>query len=151
MRCAVDTTNTRLDEPASSACTTRIVAFEPAHAKGVVELILPIQQMEFGIPVSLNDQPDLQDIPGFYQRGYGNFWVALDNNEVVGSLALLDIGNGQAALRKMFVKSTHRGAEHGVARRLLRKAAAQPLRQQAAGETHPAQQGLNSSHGGWWR
>ncbi len=99
--------------------TSEIFAFEPAYAKGVVELILPIQQMEFGIPVSLDDQPDLQDITGFYQHGCGNFWVALADSEVVGSVALLDIGNGQAALRKMFVKSTHRGAEHGVARRLL--------------------------------
>ena len=96
-----------------------IRAFEPAHAQGVIELILPIQQLEFGIPVSLNDQPDLQDIPRFYQHGCGNFWVALANDEVVGSVALLDIGQGQTALRKMFVMPTHRGAEHGVARRLL--------------------------------
>ena len=64
-----------------------IRAFEPAHAQGVIELILPIQQLEFGIPVSLNDQPDLQDIPRFYQHGCGNFWVALANDEVVGSVA----------------------------------------------------------------
>ena len=38
---------------------------------------------------------------------------------MVGTLALLDIGNERAALRKMFVTATHRGAEHGVARRLL--------------------------------
>lgn len=59
------------------------------------------------------------DIPGFYQRGVGNFWVALNDGEVVGTVALLDIGDGNAALRKMFVKATHRGSEHGVAKRLL--------------------------------
>ena len=96
-----------------------ITPFVPQHADGVVGVILPIQQAEFAIPITLDAQPDLRDIPGFYQQGNGNFWVALDRQNVVGTVALLDIGNRQAALRKMFVKATHRGPEHGVARRLL--------------------------------
>jgi N-acetylglutamate synthase-like GNAT family acetyltransferase len=96
-----------------------ITPFRPEHADGVVAVILPIQQTEFEIPITLDGQPDLKDIPGFYQRGCGNFWVAIDGQEIVGTVALLDIGNGQAALRKMFVKATHRGAEQGVAKRLL--------------------------------
>ncbi|WP_374090688.1 GNAT family N-acetyltransferase [Methylomicrobium lacus] len=96
-----------------------ITPFSPWHADGVVGFILPIQQAEFEIPITLDAQPDLQDIQGFYQQGSGNFWVALDGQNVVGSVALLDIGNNQSALRKMFVKDAHRGAEHGVAKRLL--------------------------------
>ena len=96
-----------------------ITPFRPEHADGVVAVILPIQQTEFEIPITLDGQPDLKDIPGFYQRGCGNFWVAIDGQEIVGTVALLDIGNGQAALRKMFVMATHRGAEQGVAKRLL--------------------------------
>lgn len=97
----------------------RIAPFAPEHADGVVALILPIQQAEFQIPITLEGQPDLADIPGFYRRGDGNFWVALDGDEVVGSIALLDIGNRQAALRKMFVAASHRGAAPGVAAALL--------------------------------
>jgi N-acetylglutamate synthase-like GNAT family acetyltransferase len=93
--------------------------FDPIHAEAVPALILPIQQQEFGIPITLDAQPDLKDIPAFYQRGKGNFWVALDRGEVVGTIALLDIGNGQGALRKMFVAAAHRGPEQGVARELL--------------------------------
>jgi N-acetylglutamate synthase-like GNAT family acetyltransferase len=97
-----------------------ISPFSAAHAEGVFNLILPIQQQEFGVPITRADQPDLADIPGFYQRGAGNFWVALDTDQrVVGSIALLDIGQGDAALRKMFVAATHRGAAHGVADHLL--------------------------------
>jgi N-acetylglutamate synthase-like GNAT family acetyltransferase len=96
-----------------------IQPFSAPHADGVVALILPIQQAEFGIPVTIADQPDLRDITGFYQHGNGNFWLALDGGEVVGTVALLDIGEQQVALRKMFVASSHRGSEHGVARRLL--------------------------------
>ncbi len=98
---------------------TGIAPFRPEHADGVVSLILPIQQAEFGIPITLQGQPDLLDIPGFYQHGCGNFWVAMDAGMVVGSVALLDIGNGHGALRKMFVAATHRGAGHGVAKALL--------------------------------
>lgn len=96
-----------------------ILPFAPEHAAGVVALILPIQQQEFGIPVTLQDQADLLDIPGFYQRGAGNFWVALDGKAVIGTIALLDIGNRQAALRKMFVRAEYRGPGQGVAQRLL--------------------------------
>jgi GNAT superfamily N-acetyltransferase len=95
------------------------VPFAPQHADGVVAVILPIQQSELEIPISLDAQPDLQDISGFYQRGNGNFWVALDGQKVVGTVALLDIGHSQAALRKMFVRAEHRGPERGIAKRLL--------------------------------
>lgn len=94
-----------------------IVPFAPAHARGVIELVLPIQQEEFGIPITLEMQPDLGDIPGFFRYGHGNFWVATDRGEIVGTIGLLDIGEGQAALRKMFVAVSHRGA--GVAKALL--------------------------------
>lgn len=97
----------------------RIIPFATEHTSGVISLILPIQQSEFEIQITLEDQPDLQDIPNFYRTGVGNFWVALDGPTVVGSVALLDIGNRQAALRKMFVAASHRGPEHGVAKQLL--------------------------------
>jgi len=89
------------------------------HQQGVASLILPIQREEFGVPVTLADQPDLLDTAAFYQHGRGNFWVALSRDTVVGSIGLLDIGNGHAALRKMFVAADYRGKPHRVAQRLL--------------------------------
>ena len=98
----------------------RIVPFVPEHADGVISLILSIQQDEFAVPITLEVQPDLLDIPGFYQRNDGNFWVAVEGRTMVGAIALLDIGHQQAALRKMFVACSHRGAGYGVAAELLR-------------------------------
>ena len=98
---------------------TEVVPYAHEYAEGVVSVILPIQQVEFGIPITLEAQPDLSDIPGFYQTKAGNFWVAIDDDRVVGTIGLLDIGNGQGALRKMFVAASHRGSEHGVAKHLL--------------------------------
>ena len=97
----------------------RIAAYEPAHRSGVIDVILPIQQQEFAIPITLERQPDLLNVEDFYRSGGGNFWVALDDERVVGTIALLDIGNRQGALRKMFVRREYRGAHHGIAERLL--------------------------------
>lgn len=85
----------------------------------IVDLILGIQTKEFEIPISLKDQPDLLTIESFYQRGAGNFWLAREGDRVVGTVALIDIGKGQGALRKMFVAKEYRGKERGVAQRLL--------------------------------
>jgi N-acetylglutamate synthase-like GNAT family acetyltransferase len=85
----------------------------------VVALIVAIQRDEFGFAIGAADQPDLLDVAAFYQTGSGGFWVACDGDAVVGTIALRDIGGGQAALRKMFVAASHRGRAHGVAARLL--------------------------------
>lgn len=97
----------------------QIVPFSPQHEEAVGVLIVGIQRDEFQLPITLEDQPDLRDIPAFYQQGAGNFWVAVSQDEVVGTVALLDIGNHQAALRKMFVHASYRGPGSGVSARLL--------------------------------
>src|SRR5918999_1139206 len=86
-----------------------------ADQQGILDVILPIQQREFGIPITAADQPDLTDIPGFYQSGTGGFWVARSNGQVVGTVGLKDIGARQTALRKMFVAAPFRGRKLGVA------------------------------------
>ncbi len=116
-----------------------ISSFSVGHETELGELIVGIQRDEFGIAIDLKDQPDLQNIPSFYQHGAGNFWVATLNEKLVGTIALLDIGNGQAALRKMFVAADYRGREFGVGAALLQTlmnwAKAQGLRQILLGTT----------------
>lgn len=93
--------------------------YEPAFQAQVVTLILNIQQQEYQVQITQEDQPDLLAIPSFYQRDNGQFWVALDEGKVVGTISLLDIGNMQLALRKMFVEKSYRGQPHKVAEQLL--------------------------------
>jgi N-acetylglutamate synthase-like GNAT family acetyltransferase len=78
-------------------------------------VILPIRQSEFGISIALEAPPDLRDIPGFYQHGSGDFWIALAGDQVVGTISLLDIGSAQGALRKLFVRAEYRGSHHQIA------------------------------------
>ncbi|MGG2087478.1 GNAT family N-acetyltransferase [Priestia aryabhattai] len=103
------------------------ISIEPYTSKyqqQVVDLILHIQQQEYQIPITEKDQPDLFEIESFYQQGNGNFWVAVCNEKVVGSVALIDIGSRQVALRKMFVTKPYRGATFKTAHRLLHTAIA---------------------------
>lgn len=96
-----------------------ICTYEQQFQEQVVRLILTIQQQEYDVQITKEDQPDLLSIPSFYQRGNGEFWVALDEGCVVGTISLLDIGNKQLALRKMFVDKAYRGQPHKVAQQLL--------------------------------
>jgi N-acetylglutamate synthase-like GNAT family acetyltransferase len=93
--------------------------YTAADCEDVFKLILAIQQEEFEIEITRADQPDLAEIPAFYQSDLGGFWVAEQDGEVVGTIALKDIGNRQAALRKMFVASRARGREFETAVKLL--------------------------------
>ncbi len=97
----------------------RIAPFESEFQDQVIDLIVGIQRGEFGVAITADDQPDLLEIPTYYQVSCGNFWVAVADGRVVGTVSLLDIGNGQTALRKMFVHPDYRGSERGTATLLL--------------------------------
>lgn len=94
----------------------RIEPFRPEREDQILALILPIQQREFGVPITAEDQPDLRRIPEVYQSHRGQFWVGLEGEEVVGTIALIDFGSG-GAIRKMFLRADQRGS--GLAQALL--------------------------------
>ena len=96
-----------------------IETYQEKYKAGIAKLILNIQQNEFNVPVTISDQPDLLDIEDFYFRNDGNFWVAVENERVRGTIALIDMGNRQSALRKMFVHKDYRGKEKGIGQLLL--------------------------------
>jgi len=85
----------------------------------IINLILPIQQIEFNVPITIEGQPDLLDIETNYHQGGGNFWGAKIDGELVGTIALINTGHNAGALRKMFVKKEYRGKEFGIAQLLL--------------------------------
>jgi GNAT superfamily N-acetyltransferase len=102
----------------------RIHVYDSQYHQAVTQLILDVQRNEFGVPITLQQQPDLDNIEHFYQKDNGNFWVALFNETVVGTIALIDIGSGQLALRKMFVDKNYRGSEFKTGQLLLDQAVA---------------------------
>ena len=103
----------------AQAPTITIIDYEPRLGESVEELVLSIQQGEFGLTFPREKQPDLIDIPGVFQCGKGRFWVAVKDDRAVGTVGLVDIGFGQVALKKMFVHRQFRGASYGVSKGLL--------------------------------
>jgi GNAT superfamily N-acetyltransferase len=97
----------------------KITYYSAKYQKEISDLIISIQSSEFGIPITIEEQPDLKEISSFYQTRNGNFWIAIVDGAVMGTIALLDIGNGRGALRKMFVHKNYRGKEFGVGQKLL--------------------------------
>ncbi len=95
----------------------KISPYHPQYQNQIVELILKIQQKEFGVVITLEDQPDLLKIPNFYQQGNGNFWIALDEDKVIGTIYAIDFDSQFLALRKMFVDTNYRGS--GIGKKLL--------------------------------
>jgi GNAT superfamily N-acetyltransferase len=94
------------------------------HCQQIIDLILPIQQIEFNVPVTLDGQPDLLDIETNYYSDGGCFWGALDtsipdNEALVGTIALMNVGYHAGVIRKMFVQKDYRGKELGIAQQLL--------------------------------
>jgi GNAT superfamily N-acetyltransferase len=97
-----------------------IQAYRPGDEDKIIGLILPIQTIEFGVDSPIESQPDLRAIDDFYVSGGGGFWVAREGGRIVGTIAMKVFGgDGDAALRKMFVAADRRGRDHGVGQRLL--------------------------------
>ncbi|WP_068943170.1 GNAT family N-acetyltransferase [Chryseobacterium timonianum] len=90
-----------------------------AYSEQLIDLILTIQQKEFNISITVDDQPDLKQIESFYHEAGGNFWGAFIDGELVGSIALVKFDERAGAIRKMFVKKDFRGRELNIAQILL--------------------------------
>lgn len=97
----------------------KIIPFTKIYQQQVIDLIVGIQSGEFGVKITADDQPDLTQIKSYYQWGNGNFWIAIQEEQVLGTISLVDIGNEQVGLRKMFVKQGHRGAPFNIGQNLM--------------------------------
>jgi GNAT superfamily N-acetyltransferase len=96
-----------------------ITLLNNAYCEQIIDIILPIQQIEFNVPVTLEGQPDLLDIESNYHQTGGTFLGAKIDGQLVGTIALIAIDGNAGALRKMFVRKEYRGKELGIAQRLL--------------------------------
>ena len=96
-----------------------IRTFLSSDSDSVNELIRGIQRTEFNFTEDDFPQPELLDIENFYIASGGNFWVACLDDTLVGTAAMLDLGNGIVKLGRMFVSPAYRGSPWRIAQRLL--------------------------------
>jgi len=90
-----------------------IMTYREEYKQQIIDLILHIQNDEAGIGLSIEEQPDLLDIPNYYQKCGGEFWIAVEDNRVIGTIALMNYENGNAVLKKFFVNESFRKQKIG--------------------------------------
>jgi len=90
---------------------TKIVAYKDVYQKGINKMMNEIA-LEFGaeiFPKPTNETPVVPD----------KYWVAIDNEKIVGTVGVLVVKNDFGVLKKMMLKREFRGKEFGISKKLL--------------------------------
>lgn len=95
-----------------------IRAFQKNDTDAIIQLVLHCQNDGSRPAVSVGNQPELLRIEELYLAAGGNFWVAIDNEKVAGSIGLMNGKNGIGILKKFFVYEPYRGAPHHLGQQL---------------------------------
>lgn len=99
------------------------ITVEPFYSslkQQVIDTILYVQNVEFKVGISLEDQPDLLDIERHYVVPGGQFWVAMTTDRrVVGTIGLQAKPDGIGILKKLFVLAEYRGKQSQCAAKLF--------------------------------
>jgi GNAT superfamily N-acetyltransferase len=96
----------------------QIIEYTAHYERQVVELISQVLREQKVIPEGdeLIDDDDLYHIPEIY-TGRSRFWICLNNEMVIGTVAIREMNSSTARLNRMFVATTNHG--QGVGQRLL--------------------------------
>lgn len=93
----------------------QIKCYEDKYKNQVIALILYLQNFDNRVDLSLEDQPDMNNIPAYYLDNGGGFWLAVnDMDDVIGTIGLLIEPPHYGVLKKFFVNPHYRGKEVGV-------------------------------------
>ena len=86
-----------------------IIQFEDSYAQDVIDLVLHFQNDGTRPFVTVNDQPDMLDIKENYINAGGDFWIAVDNDKLIGSIGIMPYSKEIAVLKKFFVYEAYQG------------------------------------------
>lgn len=84
----------------------------------IIALVLHCQNDGTRPLVSVGDQPELLHIKREYMDNGGCFWVAKENGKTVGTIGLMNKGDGLCILKKFFVYEPYRGRPHHLGQQL---------------------------------
>lgn len=95
-----------------------ISQFEDKYTQDVIDIVLHFQNDGTRPEVSVNDQPDLLNISGEYIARGGNFWIAKDNEKLIGSIGIMPYSSEIAVMKKFFVYEIYQGEPYHIGRKL---------------------------------
>ncbi len=94
-----------------------IKEYSDEYKEQVKDLIFDVYEKERGRP--RKDRPDLDVIKEIYQANNGNFWLALKEGKVIGTIGLMNQGKERASMHRFAVIKDFRGKEKGVSAKLF--------------------------------
>lgn len=97
----------------------KVIQYSSKFKKQTISLVKKVLEKEFHLKVNQKKRPDIYDIEKYYFNKKGNFWIALDDDKVIGTVALLYYGRKRACLKIMYLDKGYRG--EGVSKKLLLK------------------------------
>jgi len=83
----------------------------------VKSLIHNVYELERGMH-SKSGRPDLDAIKEIYQENNGNFWIAVKDGKVIGTIGLINQGENRASMHRFCVDKDFRGRDKGVSAKL---------------------------------
>lgn len=95
-----------------------ITQFEERYTQDVIDIVLHFQNDGTRPLVSVDDQPDLLNIVGEYINKGGNFWLAKDNERLIGTIGIMPYNDEIAVLKKFFVYEDYQGKPYHIGRKL---------------------------------
>lgn len=95
-----------------------ICQFENKYTQAVIDLVLHFQNDGTRPIVTVKDQPDLLNITCEYIDKGGNFWIAKDDEKLIGSIGIMPYSADIAVLKKFFVYEDYQGNPYHIGRKL---------------------------------
>lgn len=81
----------------------KIITYHEKYKQDIIDLVLDTYENQLGFVGY--ERPDIYDIPWFYlSEGYNNFWLAVKNDELVGTVWLIAKDSDLTYLKRMIVK-----------------------------------------------
>lgn len=95
-----------------------IIQFEERYTQDIIDLVLHFQNDGTRPLVGVNEQPDLLSIRDSYINSGGNFWIATENDKLIGSIGIMPYGKEIAVLKKFFVYEKYQGEPFHIGQKL---------------------------------
>ncbi|MCM1007086.1 MAG: GNAT family N-acetyltransferase [Ruminococcus flavefaciens] len=95
-----------------------ISQFEDKYTQDVIDIVLHFQNDGTRPIVSVDDQPDLLNITDEYINRDGNFWIAKNDEILIGTIGIIPYNDEIAVLKKFFVYEKYQGTPNHIGRKL---------------------------------
>ena len=96
----------------------KITQFDDKYTQDVIDLVLHFQNDGTRPLVTVDDQPDMLHITDAYINAGGNFWSALDDGRLAGTIGIMPCGDDTAVLKKFFVYEKYQDEPHHIGQQL---------------------------------